>query len=177
MSVEPSLREQLLAAIPGLRAFAFTLTQDRDQADDLVQDTIAQAWSNLGQFKPGTNLNAWLLTILRNQAYSRRRKRRREVEDPAGAHAARLKIHPEQQSHMDLQDFRVALARLSPEYREALVLVGAAGLSYEEAAQVCGTAMGTIKSRAHRARVQLAEFLRTGVGEIGPDGVTRAAMQ
>ena len=177
MTVEPRRREELLAAIPGLRAFAFALTHDWDQADDLVQETIARAWSSFKQFKPGTNLHAWLFTILRNQAYSQRRKRRREVEDPTGVHAARLKTHPGQQSHMDLQDFRIALARLSPEYREALMLVGAEGMSYEEAAQVCGTAMGTIKSRAHRARLKLAEFLQTDAGEIGPDGVTQAAMQ
>jgi RNA polymerase sigma-70 factor (ECF subfamily) len=171
-------REQLLAALPSLRAFAYSLTSNWDRADDLVQDTVTRAWANLGRFRPGTNLHAWLFTILRNQFYSQQRRHRREVEDPDGVYTARLRAHPEQPSHLDFEDFRKALAKLSPYYREALLLVGAEGLSYEEAADICGVAVGTIKSRVHRGRDQLAKLLEVNsLDDIGPDEVTRAAIQ
>ena len=109
---EPELREALLAAVPSLRAFAISLSGQVDRADDLVQDTLLRALSNLHRFEPGTNLNAWLFTILRNTYFSERRKRRREVEDADGSYAATLSTHPEQHGHMEMQDFRAALVRL-----------------------------------------------------------------
>src|SRR5918994_3445618 len=159
MPVEDTLRDRMLAAVPSLRAFAISLTNNRDRADDLVQDTLMRAWANFERFEPGTNLEAWLFTILRNRFHSEYRSRRREVEDADGSYAARLKTHPDQQSHLDYEDFRTALTKLHPDQREALLLVGAQGMSYEEAAQVTGVAVGTIKSRVKRARRRLAELL------------------
>jgi RNA polymerase sigma-70 factor (ECF subfamily) len=149
----------LLAVIPNLRAFAVSLCGNLDRADDLVQETLVKAWSNLESFVEGTNLRAWLFTILRNIYYSEYRKRRREVADPDGAIAARLATAPAQDGHMDMLDFQAALQRLPADQREALILIGASGLSYEEAAGVCGCAVGTMKSRVNRARTRLGELL------------------
>jgi len=145
-----------------LRAFAVSLCGDRERADDLVQETLYKAWNHLDSFKEGTNLKAWLFTILRNTYFSERRKRKREVEDADGSYAARLSSKPEQHGHMDMKDFQEALAELPDDQREALVLVGAAGFSYEEAADISGCAIGTIKSRVNRARNRLAETLQMG---------------
>jgi RNA polymerase sigma-70 factor (ECF subfamily) len=178
MTSEPDLREALLAAVPGLRAFAISLSGHVDKADDLVQDTLLRALSNLHRFEPGTNLNAWLFTILRNLFHSEYRKRRREVEDPDGSFASRMKVQPEQGVHLDFEDFRVALAQLPSDQREALLLVGASGFSYEEAAEICGCAIGTIKSRVNRARLRLAAILNDNdIDDLGPDSMTRAALQ
>src|SRR5918997_2415248 len=170
MPVEDTLRDQMLAAVPSLRAFAISLTGNRDRADDLVQDTLMRAWANIDRFERGTNLEAWLFTILRNLFHTEYRKRRREVEDSDGSYAAKLRTQPDQQTHLDYEDFRTALTKLPPDQREALLLVGAQGMSYEEAAQVTGVAVGTIKSRVNRARDILASLLdiKTDV-EIGPD--------
>ena len=130
-----------------------------DRADDLVQETLVKAWSNLGSFIEGTNLPAWLFTILRNIYYSEYRKRRREVPDSDGAIAAKLATAPAQGGHMDFLDFRAALQKLPPDQRESLILIGASGLSYEEAAGVCCCAVGTMKSRVNRARNRLIELL------------------
>jgi RNA polymerase sigma-70 factor, ECF subfamily len=178
MPVEPALRDALLSAVPSLRAFAISLTNDFNRADDLVQDTLVRALAHIDRFERGTNLNAWLFTILRNLFHSEYRKRRREVDDPEGTYAGRLKAHPEQQSHLDFEDFRGALAKLPPDQREALLLVGAEGMSYEDAAAICQVAVGTIKSRVNRARARLAQILQLDEGdEIGPDGVTKAVLQ
>ena len=118
-----------------------------------------KAWANRTSYAPGSNLRAWLFTILRNVFYSQYRKRKREVEDADGHMAARLATVPEQNGHMDFADFRVALQKLPADQREALILIGASGLSYEEAADVCKCAVGTIKSRVNRARVRLVELL------------------
>jgi len=175
--VEDTLRDQMLAAIPHLRAFAVSLTNHPDRADDLVQDTILRAWANSDRFERGTNLNAWLFTILRNLFHSEYRKRKREVEDGDGAFAARLKTHPNQQAHLDYEDFRIALAKLPLDQREALLLVGAQGLSYEEAAEVCNVAIGTVKSRVNRARAKLVVLLDLrDENDIGPDNVIKAAL-
>jgi RNA polymerase sigma-70 factor (ECF subfamily) len=150
--VSSTLRDQLVAEIGSLRAFAVSLCGDKERADDLVQDTLFKAWTHLESFKEGTNLKAWLFTILRNTYFSERRKRRREVEDADGAYAARLSTHAEQHGHMDMQDFRAALSELPDDQREALVQVGAAGFSYEEAAEISGCAVGTIRARQSRAK-------------------------
>ncbi len=178
MNIERPLRDALLGAVPSLRAFAISLTNDPIRADDLVQDTLLRALSRMDQFERGTNLNAWLFTILRNLFHTEYRKRRREVEDPDNAHAARLAVRPEQGSRLEFEDFRAALAKLTPDQREALLLVGAQGMSYEETAAVCGVAVGTIKSRVNRARARLAELLALNdVEEIGPDSLTRAVVR
>ena len=178
MTAIPEIREAMLAAIPSLRTFAISLARNTDYADDLVQDTLLRAWANIDRFQPGTNLNAWLFTILRNALYSQYRKAKREVSDPDGSYAAHLGTGPEQNAKCDFQDMRAALAKLPIDQREALLLIVAEGLSYEDTAQVCGVAIGTIKSRVHRARMHLAELLAvTDAEDLGQDRVTQAALQ
>lgn len=167
-SARSRVTADLLSVIPNLRAFAVSLCGNLDHADDLVQETLVKAWGSLDSFVEGTNLRAWLFTILRNIYYSEYRKRRREVPDPDGAFAANLAMAPAQSGHMDLLDFRAALQQLPSDQREALILIGASGLSYEEAATICGCAIGTMKSRVNRARNRLAEMLSLNSGdEIG----------
>ncbi len=171
--------DRLAGAIPRLRAFAISLARDMSLADDLVQETILKAWSNLDKFDPRTNLDAWLFTILRNTYYSFLRKTRREVQDTEGAHAATLSVKPAHDSRLAFQDFLQAFDALSPEHREVLILVGASGFSCEEAAGMMGVAVGTVKSRASRARKRLAELLQLEEGEdmfSGTDGATQAVV-
>src|SRR6187431_1332708 len=173
MTMRPSVRDAMLAAVPSLRAFAISLCGNVDRADDLVQETLLRAMANIDSFQPGTNMPAWLFTILRNLFRSEYRKRRREVEDPEGNYAETLKTHPEQTSHVEFKEFRSALAKLPEDQREALILVGASGFSYEEAAEICGCAVGTIKSRVNRARFRLASVLQVEADEdLGPDSMT-----
>jgi RNA polymerase sigma-70 factor (ECF subfamily) len=177
MTVDPGVREAMLAAVPGLRAFAISLSGNVDRADDLVQETLLRALANIDSFEPGTNMSAWLFTILRNLFRSEYRKRRREVEDSDGRLAGNLTSQAEQPSHLEFEEFRTALAKLPPDQREALILVGASGFSYEEAAQICDSAVGTIKSRVNRARTRLAQILSIeDVREIGPDSATQAVL-
>ncbi len=160
MSPNRNIREVMLAAVPSLRAFAISLCGNVDRADDLVQEALLRALANLSSFEPGTNMSAWLFTILRNLFRSEYRKRRREVEDVDGSYAEQLTFSPEQSTRLEINEFREALKALPPEQREALILVGASGFSYEEAARICGCAVGTIKSRVNRARGRLAEILQ-----------------
>ena len=177
MTLNPSLRDAMLAAVPSLRAFAISLSGNIDRADDLVQETLLRAIANIDSFQPGTNMSAWMFTILRNLFRSEYRKRRREVEDTDGSYAESLKSQPEQSSRLEFQEFRTALAKLPPDQREALILVGASGFSYEEAASICDCAVGTIKSRVNRARTRLADLLSIESAEdFGPDQSTRAIM-
>jgi RNA polymerase sigma-70 factor (ECF subfamily) len=155
----PGLKAMLLAELPALRAFAFSLAGAEDRADDLVQDTLVKAWANASSFEEGTNMRAWLFTIMRNTFFSQYRKARREVQDVDGEAAARLVALPDQLAHLDMADFRAHLDRLPADQREALILIGASGFSYEEAAEICGCAVGTIKSRVNRARQRLMEQL------------------
>ncbi|WGW05579.1 RNA polymerase sigma factor [Tropicibacter oceani] len=152
-------REELVEHIPAMRAFAMSLTRNAALADDMVQDALVKAWTNIERFEAGTNMRAWLFTILRNTYYSHFRKRRREVEDGDGALAANLAQKPDHDGRLQMRDFNTAFAQLNEEQQEALVLVGAGGFSYEEAAETCGVAVGTIKSRVNRARARLAELM------------------
>ncbi len=152
-------RDEIVEHLPALRAFAMSLCRNSAQADDLVQDTVVKAWTKFDKFQEGTNLRAWLFTILRNTFYSGRRKAQREVADVDGAFSANLASKPDHDGRLALKDFEVAFAKLADEQREALILVGASGFSYEEAAEMCGCAVGTIKSRANRGRARLAELL------------------
>jgi RNA polymerase sigma factor (sigma-70 family) len=139
---------------------------------------MLRAWTNLDQFQPGTNLEAWLFTILRNSFYSEYRKRRWEVEDPEGDYARTLMVQPEQESRLMLHDLQQALTHLPPEQREALLLVAERGESYENVAALCGVAVGTVKSRVNRARTQLAEMLQMeNRHDLGPDRLMQAALQ
>lgn len=161
----PSLRVELTKAIPNLRAFAMSLCGDPARADDLVQETLLKAWDHHASFQEGTNLKAWLFTILRNLFFSEHRKRRREVEDADGHLSSQIAVRPEQLGHMDFEDFRIALQKLPTDQREALILIGAEGFSYEEASVISGCAIGTIKSRVNRARCRLNELLGLGAAD------------
>ena len=156
----PDLRDEIVTHLKPLRAFALSLTRDMSRADDLVQETVVKAWTNIEKFEPGTNMRAWLFTILRNTFYSERRKARREVADSEGVLTGQLAEKPSHDGRLALADFRQAFDQLPDEQREALVLVGAEGFSYEDAAVMCGCAIGTIKSRANRGRRRLAELLQ-----------------
>jgi RNA polymerase sigma-70 factor (ECF subfamily) len=177
MTVTKEFREGLLAAIPSLRAFGFSLIGRSDRADDLVQETLTKAWAHHASFQLGTNQRAWLYTILRNEFYSQMRKKGREVEDVDGAYSRNLGVHPEQHGHLDMADMRRALSQIPADQREALLLVAASGFSYEEAASICEVAMGTIKSRVNRARTRLAEILQIkGDADFGPDAAVEAVI-
>lgn len=154
-----SFGDALIEALPALRAFARSLCGDRVRADDLVQETVVKALANQDKFRQGTNFNAWLVTILRNHFYSERRKRRREVEDIDGEYVGQLSDVPGQEDRVAMNEFVRALNVLPDEQREALVLVGASGFSYEEAADICRVRVGTIKSRVSRARERLSTLL------------------
>lgn len=173
-----SFRDDLVSAIPMLRGFARSLSGNRDRADDLVQETLAKAIANRDKYKQGTNLHAWLVTILRNQYYSEGRRRWREVSDAEGTHAARLTQSPGHDGHLEMLEFLAALQTLPPDQREALVLVGASGLSYEEAAEVLDTRIGTVKSRVSRARARLEDLLEGGEGfSRDEEAVTKSMAQ
>lgn len=159
-------QEEMLEHLPSLRAFAMSLTRDRTLSDDLVQETIMRAWAKIDQFEPGTNMRAWMFTILRNYFYTMRRKQKREVADEDGALSAQLSEKPAHDGHMALEEFKAAFGQLRDEQREALLLVGVSGFSVEEAAEMCGCAPGTIKSRASRGRKQLAALLKLDDGEL-----------
>jgi len=159
MSGMSSWRDEVVGLIPALRAFAWSLSHNGSDADDLVQDTLIKAWTNRDKFEPGTNLRAWLFTILRNTYYTAAVRRRREVRDETGKYAATLSTGPTQDWSLAIRALQTALAQLPDEHREALILVGAAGLTYEEAAEVCGCALGTIKSRVNRARARLLKLM------------------
>jgi RNA polymerase sigma-70 factor, ECF subfamily len=155
----------LEAAIPQLRAFAISLSGNVDRADDLVQETILRALSSEHSFELGTNLMAWLFTILRNHFRSEYRKSRRMVEDGDGSYAESLHSPPEQQIRIEFAEFQAALGKLPHDQREALILVGASGFSYQQAAEICGCKVGTIKSRLNRARTTLGKHLGVEEGE------------
>jgi RNA polymerase sigma-70 factor, ECF subfamily len=179
MELDPAIRTELLASAPMLRKFALCLCGTIDGAEELVQETFVQAIANIDTFQPDTKLSAWLATILRNRFLSQCRKRRREVEDVEGQYAETLKSEPEQSAQVDFADFRTALSKLPSEQRQALLLVGASGLSYDEAAAQCGGCpAGTIKSRTHRARARLADLLAIdALSGFGPDRVSAVVGQ
>ncbi len=152
-------KDELIEHLPAMRAFALSLTRNPAAADDLVQDAVVKAWSNFDKFQQGTNMRAWLFTILRNTYYSLCRKRRREVEDPDGVMAGQLSEKPTHDGNLAMADFHEAFAQLSDEHREVLILVGAEGFSCEDVAEMCGCAVGTIKSRTNRARKRLKELM------------------
>lgn len=159
MNSTASWRDEVVGMIPALRAFAWSLSHNGSDADDLVQDTLIKAWANRDKFEPGTNLRAWLFTILRNTYYTNVVRRRREVRDEQGEYASMLMAPPTQDWSVAMRSLQIALQQLPDEHREALILVGAAGLSYEEAAEICGCALGTIKSRVNRARARLLKIM------------------
>jgi RNA polymerase sigma-70 factor (ECF subfamily) len=168
--MDSAVRDDMLAAIPKLTAFAISLCRNRDQANDLVQEALLRGCANIKRFDPGTNMTAWLFTILRNQFYSDCRKRR--VFEPIELHAHSMTEAPAQVVRAEHADVQLAMMRLRPEDRDALLLIAASGLSYGAAAKVCGCAIGTIKSRVHRARARLADLLSYERLPPGPSALT-----
>lgn len=173
---EGDFRTQIVAYLPRLRAFARVLTRNADQADDLVHDTLLRALRAEATYQMGTNINAWLLTILRNQHISNLRRRRFEAAPIDDLPDAALATPAGQIPAMEILELREALAKMSAEHRETLLLVGAAGLSYEEAASVCKCAVGTVKSRVNRARTELRRLMSSSSSAAVSDAdVARAA--
>src|SRR5208283_4959145 len=160
MSDHAVLRDELVKWIPNLRAFALSLTQSAQQSDDLVQDTLVKALSNLDKFQKGTNLRAWLFTIQRNSFYNDIRYRKyHQTASLDEIDPGYLELRATQEKYIEFQDVLNGLSRLVPEQREAVVLIAAEGLSYEEAAAVCNCPIGTVKSRLSRARQRLEEYV------------------
>lgn len=156
---DPDLKRQIAALLPDMRAFARFLARDRAVADDLVQDTVVRALGALDQFQPGTNLKAWLFTILRNGFYEQGRKRRRETAAMQARFDPLEASSPEQEARADVSDLQQLLFRLPPLLREALILVGAQELSHEEAARICNVPVGTMKARLSRGRSALSGLM------------------
>jgi RNA polymerase sigma-70 factor (ECF subfamily) len=148
------VRDDLVACLPALRAFSRFLCRENQAADDLVQNTVLTAIAKESQFEAGTNLKAWLFTIMRTRFYSDLRTSRRRMEH-ARVTVEEVAHFPSPERPAELMDLSAAMWRLAPQYREAVILVGAAGFSYEEAAKMCGCSVGTMKSRVSRARRQL----------------------
>ena len=161
-----------MARIPSLRAFALSLTRNVDHAEDPVEETVLRAISKQDRFQAGTSLPAWLFTILRNNFFSDHRRSMREEQDTDGSYAAAMIFIADQEDKIMIQDLEAALRKLPRGQREAIMLVGAEGLSYEEAAQILGCAVGTIKSRVNRARKCLAELMGFDAREGPPREAT-----
>ena len=168
---EDQFRDDLTALIPHLRAFSRSLCGNATLADDVAQDALLKAWNARDKFKPGSNLKAWTFTILRNQFYSIKRRswRATSLEPEVAEQTIVANTDPEQSVH--LNELRRGLDMLKDDQREALILVGASGLSYEEAANICGCAVGTIKSRVSRARKALEVIMKSGRFDNEPDKV------
>ncbi len=159
---EDAFKRELVALIPHLRAFARTLSGDPTSADDLAQDAMIKAWDARASYQMGTNMKAWTFMILRNQFYSERRRSWRQTQLDQEAAERTLVAIDDPESPVVLDELRLGLGMLPLEQREALILVGAGGFAYEEAAEICGCAVGTVKSRVSRARKALQGILETG---------------
>lgn len=156
---DESFRRELLTVLPHLRAFARGLSGRPDFADDLVQEAAIKAWTARDRYTAGTNMRAWTFAILRNHYLSELRKSRRQTDLDEGAVERMLVMEADQEGPLHLGDMETALQKLAPERREAVLLVGASGFSYEEAADIAGCPIGTMKSRVARARADLARML------------------
>lgn len=158
-SVDEGFRRDMVAHIPRLRGYAMSLARSNAEADDLVQETLMKAWRARSRFEVGSNLQAWLFTILRNAFLSEAVIRGRTRQDVDGRHAAQLAAAPDQEWRLRYAEMLQGLQRLRPHAREALLLVAASGLSYEEAARICNCPVNTMKSRVKRARASLADLI------------------
>lgn len=161
-SDDEGFKTQLIGLIPHLRAFARTLTGDATAADDLAQDAMVKAWDARASYQMGTNMKAWTFMILRNQFYSDKRRSWRQIQLDQEAAERTLVAVDNPEAPLALDELRLAMAMLPDEQREALILVGAGGFAYEEAADICGCAIGTVKSRVSRARKALQGILEAG---------------
>ncbi len=159
---DEAFKRELVKLIPHLRAFARTLAGDPASADDLAQDAMMKAWDARSSFQMGTNMKAWTFMILRNQFYSEKRRSWRQSQLDQEAAERTLVAVDDPEAPVALDELRLSLAQLPAEQREALILVGAGGFAYEEAAEICGCAVGTVKSRVSRARKALHSILEDG---------------
>jgi RNA polymerase sigma-70 factor (ECF subfamily) len=159
---EAAFKAELVALIPHLRAFARTLAGDPTAADDLAQDAMMKAWDARESYQMGTNMKAWTFMILRNQFYSEKRRSWRQTQLDQEAAERTLVAVDDPEAPVALDELRLGLSMLPAEQREALILVGAGGFAYEEAADICGCAVGTVKSRVSRARRALQGILEAG---------------
>src|SRR5687767_13402320 len=169
--------DEMVALVPQLHSFARSLCRDGVRADDLVQEALLRAFDNLERFTPGTNLKAWLFTIMRNEHYSQLRRRKFEAPNHDGDSMPDLSVPPDHDGELELRDLNRALAELSPGQRTALILVSASGFSYEEAATICGCAVGTIKSRVARARNTLLQMLEGKLPHTGTEEESAPVMR
>jgi RNA polymerase sigma-70 factor, ECF subfamily len=158
-NADDAFRAHLIELAPYLRAFARTLCGNRDAADDLAQESLASAWKARASFQPGTNMKAWLFMIQRNAFYSAHRRKWRKVDWDEPAMERVLVTDASQQASVELTDLKRAMTLLPDEQREALILVGAGGFSYHEAASICGCAVGTMKSRVSRGRQTITSIM------------------
>jgi RNA polymerase sigma-70 factor (ECF subfamily) len=155
----PAERDNIVAAIPHLRAFAILFCGNVVRADDFVHEALLRALASINSARPGANFRGWLFAILRNLIQSDYRKRGREAEGTDGSYLDSLKSPPERHGRLELQEVRVALPKLPSNQREALLLVGASGFTYEQVAAICEISAGTVKSRVNRARTRLSELV------------------
>lgn len=172
---ESDFKDLLVATIPHLRAFGYSLCGRMDLADDLAQDAMLKAWKARKRFRAGTSMKAWTFVILRNGYISQMRRNKFSAPYDELAAERTLAAPAEQQASLHLGDVHTALMQLNQDQREAIILVGAGGFSYEEAADICGCAVGTMKSRVSRARASLADILADEEGGVigqseRPDG-------
>lgn len=156
---QPSGEAEIVKLLPALRAFARTFHRDRDEADDLVQETLSKGLANMHQFRPGTSMKSWLFTIMRNTFYTQIKRSQRETPGSADCISAKPSANPTQEWSARGREIAAALQRLPQEQREIIMLVGVLGQSYEEASEICGCAMGTVKSRLNRGRLRLLQEL------------------
>src|SRR5436190_4042858 len=159
---DDAFKRELVQLIPHLRAFARTLCGDPAAADDLAQDAMMKAWDARASYQMGTNMKAWTFMILRNQFYSEKRRSWRQTQLDQEAAERTLIAADDPESPVALDELRLSIGMLPAEQREALILVGAGGFAYEEAAEICGCAVGTVKSRVSRARKALQGILEAG---------------
>ena len=178
-SSAPSIRQSLVEMMPALRAFARSLTRERASADDLVQDTLLKALTHIDKFELGTNLRAWLFTIMRHEFYDSRRKHARERDHRAAMPDLPMGARPDQEWAATAHTVQAAVERLPADQQQALVLTTVLGVSYEEAAQICGCPIGTIRSRVSRARERLMEDVkaRDATDLLGDDRVFFSAIR
>lgn len=176
-TVRPSWDAQILEHLSALQHYALGLARNFHMAEDLVHDTIVKAYTCVEKFQPGTNLRAWLFTILRNTFYSGLRQRKFEVSDPDGLHASRLTTPPDHDGKLAMREFLRAFTQLSHEHRTIVTLVAVSGYSHIAASKLTGVSVGTAKSRLSRARAQLSEALdSSGVAPLNLVAAAKARL-
>lgn len=173
---DDDFKRELVSALPHLRAFARGLSGRPDFADDLVQEAAIKAWSARARYTPGTSMKAWTFAILRNHYLSELRRNRRQADYDPDLAERLLVMDADQEDRLHLTDMQTALQKLSADRREALLLVGASGFTYEEAANICDCAIGTMKSRVARARAELGRLLEAEPDSaLGEEAAPKAA--